>query len=78
MGGQGKEWTRCLLDDLRAFGINTDQWTIVAQDEEEWCKTDEQGAERFMVNWIAADKSRNGLRHAVVYVRTYREGQNRG
>ena len=26
----------CLLDDLRAFGIfNTDQWTTVAQDEEE-------------------------------------------
>ena len=31
-GGQGKEWMGCLLDDLRAFGI--DPWTIAAQDED--------------------------------------------
>ena len=24
VGGQGKEWTGCFLDDLRAFGINAD------------------------------------------------------
>ena len=24
----------CFLDDLRAFGINADQWTTAAQDEE--------------------------------------------
>ena len=33
VGGKEKEWMRCLLDDLRAFGINTDQWTPAAQDE---------------------------------------------
>ena len=33
VGGQGKEWMRCLLDDIRAFGINVDQWTTAAQDE---------------------------------------------
>ena len=27
VGGQEKEWMRCFLDDLRAFGINADQWT---------------------------------------------------
>ena len=27
MGGQGKKRTVCFLDDLRAFGINADQWT---------------------------------------------------
>ena len=70
MGGQEKEWTGCLLDDLRCFGINADQWAIVAPDEEEWRKTDEQRAERFMVNCITAEKARDGLRHAVVYVRT--------
>ena len=48
---------RCLLDDLGAFGINADQRTTVAEDEEE----------RFMVNWIAAEKARGGLQHAVVY-----------
>ena len=46
--GQEKEWMRCFLDDLRAFGINADQWTTVAQGEGEWRKTAEQGAERFM------------------------------
>ena len=66
VGGQRKEWMGCLLDDLRAFGINTDQWMTAAQDEGEWRKTAEQGAERFMVKWIAADKVRAGLRYAVI------------
>ena len=35
VGGQEKEWMGCVLDDLRAFGINADQWTTVAQDEGE-------------------------------------------
>ena len=38
-GGQEKEeWMGFLLDDLRAFGIETDQWRIAAQDAEEWHK----------------------------------------
>ena len=57
----------CFLDDLRAFDINADQlWTTAAQDEGEWRRTVEQGAEHFMVKWIAAEKARAGLRHAVV------------
>ena len=56
----------CFLDDLRAFGINDDQWTSAAQDEGGWHRTAEQGAERFMAKWIAAVKVRDGLRHAVV------------
>ena len=35
VGGQGKEWMGCFLDDLRAFGINADQWTTTAQDKVE-------------------------------------------
>ena len=66
MGGQEKEWTGCFLDDLRAFGIKVDQWTTAAQDEREWRRTAEQGAEHFMVKWIVADKTKPGLRHAVV------------
>ena len=27
VGAQEKEWMGCFLDDLRAFGINADQWT---------------------------------------------------
>ena len=35
VGGQGKKSMGCSLDDLRAFGINADQWTTAAQDERE-------------------------------------------
>ena len=56
----------CFPDDLRAFGISTDQWTTAAQDEGEWCRTAEQGAEHFMAKWIAAEEARAGLRHSVV------------
>ena len=66
VGGQEKEWMRCFLDNLRAFGINADQWTTAAQDEGGWCRTAEQGAEHFMAKWIFAEKTKAGLRHAVV------------
>ena len=55
-----------MLDDLRAFGINADQWTTAAQDEGEWRRTAEQGAEHFMAKWIVAEKIKAELRHAVV------------
>ena len=44
-GGGQKEWMGCFLDDLKAFGIDVDQWTTAAQDEGEWRRTAEQGAE---------------------------------
>ena len=68
VGGQKKEWMECFLDDLRAFGINTDQLTTTAQDEGEWRRTAEQEAERFMAKLIATEKTRAGLRHAIVLV----------
>ena len=52
----------CFLDDLRAFGINADQWTTAAQDEGEW----RRAAEHFMAKWIAVEKAKAGLRHGVV------------
>ena len=64
--GQEKKWTGCFLDDLRAFGINADQWTTAAQDEREWRRTVETEAEHFMAKWIVAEKTKAGLRHAVV------------
>ena len=66
VGGQEKEWMGCFLDDLRAFGINADQWTTAAQDEGEWSRTAEQGAKHVMAKWIAAEETRAGPRHAVV------------
>ena len=67
VGGQERVWMGCFLDDLRAFGINADQWATAAQDEGEWRKTAEQGAEHFMAKWIVAEKTKAGLRHAVVF-----------
>ena len=56
----------CFLDDLRAFGINADQWMTAAQDEWGWCKTIEQRTEHFTAKWIAAERARDRLPHAVV------------
>ena len=67
VGGQEKEWMGCFLDDLRAFGIDADQWTTAAQDEMGWLRTAELGAEHFMVRWIAAEKAKAGLLHAVAW-----------
>ena len=66
VGGEEKKWMGFFPDDLRAFGINADQWTTVAQDEGEWRRTAEQGAEYFMAKWTVAEKTKAGLRHAVV------------
>ena len=44
----------------------TSEWTTAAQDEGSWRRAAEQGAERFMAKWIAAEKARAGLRHAAV------------
>ena len=59
VGGAGKivDWVGCLLENLRAFGINADQWTTPAQDKRERRKT----AEQFMATWIASEKARAGL-----------------
>ena len=65
-GVKAKEWIGYLLDDLRAFDVNADQWTSAAQDERKWYKTVEQGAERSMAKWVTVEKARAGLRHAVV------------
>ena len=32
VGGHGKKWIGCLLDGLRSFGINADQWTTAARE----------------------------------------------
>ena len=65
-GQEKEEWMGCFLDDLRAFGIDADQWMTAAQDEGEWRRTGEQGAEYFMAKWIAVEIAKAGLRQAVV------------
>ena len=67
----------CLLDDLRAFGIHTDQRTAAAQDKGEWRKTAEQGSERFEAKRLAAEKARARRRHAVVSLNVTRRTKER-
>ena len=77
VGGQEEEWMGCFLDNLRAFGINADQWKTAAQDEGEWRRTAEQGAEHFMRNGSLQRKP--GLDYGMQsYARTWREGPRRG
>ena len=64
--GPGKRVDGCFLDGLRAFGINANQWTTAARDEGEWRRAAEQGAKYFVAKWIAAEKAKAELRHAVV------------
>ena len=66
VGCREKEWMEYFLDDLRAFGLSTDQWTTAAQDDGEWRRRAVQGAEDFVAKWIAAETAKAGLRHAVV------------
>ena len=71
VGGAGKrvDWV-CLSDDLRAFGINADQWTTAAQDEgiSKWCRI---GGTRGGTFHGEMDRCRESqgwtTRHAVVY-----------
>ena len=60
VGRQKKERMGYLLDDLRAFDINADEWykTTAIQDKGGWYKTAEQGAGRFMAKWTVAKSVR--------------------
>ena len=70
MGGQERERIECLPDDLRAFSINADHWSPAAQDEGEWRRTAEQGAECFIAKLIAAEKAKQRMVSLFVLVRS--------
>ena len=77
MGGQEKEWTRYLLDDLRAFGINADQWTTAAQDEGGRSKTEEHCRE-WNVSWVTGSLKRNpGLDYGMQLYMFERDGTDK-
>ena len=48
VGGEEKESMGCFLDDLKAFGINADQWTTAARDEGEWGRMRDK---RWNISW---------------------------
>lgn len=51
-GVQENEWMGCPLNDLGYYGIQTNKWTNVAQDEGEWHKRASQGADSYMTKWM--------------------------
>ena len=48
MGAAVKQMDGVLSNDLKALGINADQWTTADQNDAERCKAAEQGANNFM------------------------------
>ena len=51
-GGKEKEWTDCMADDLRLFGIGDGEgWKTVALVPSKWCKVLMEGGRTFMATW---------------------------
>ena len=66
-GGEEKEWTDCVADDLRLFGITGD-WSTAALDPGVWYGTVHEGGCRFIAAWVKeeenASKQRSKKREA--------------
>ena len=54
-GGKEKEWTECVADDLRLFGITGD-WSTTALDPGAWYSTVHEGGCRFMAAWVREEE----------------------
>ena len=54
-GGKEKEWTDCVADDLRLFGITGD-WSTAALDPWLWYSAVHEGGCRFMAAWWVKKK----------------------
>ena len=54
-GETEKEWTDCVADDLRLFGITGD-WSTVALDPGVWYSTVHGGGCRFMAAWVGEER----------------------
>ena len=55
-GGEEKEWTDYVADDLRLFGITGD-WSTAALDPEVWYSAVHEGGCRFMVAWVKEEEN---------------------
>ena len=53
-GGEEKEWTDYLQNDIRAFDI-TGYWKATALEAEVWVETITEGGQRFMAAWRKAE-----------------------
>ena len=60
-GGKEKEWTDCVADDLRLFGVTGD-WKTAALDPGAWYNTVQEGGCRFMAAWVREEANASNER----------------
>ena len=56
-----KEWTDCVTDDLRLFGVTGD-WRTAALDSGAWYNTVQEGGCRFMAAWVREEENASNQR----------------
>ena len=60
-GRKEKEWTHCVADDLRLFGITGD-WSTVALDPGVWYSAEHEGGCRVMAAWVKEEENASNQR----------------
>ena len=55
-GEEENEWTDCVADDLRLFGITRD-WSTTALDPGVWYSAVHEGGCRFMAAWVKEEEN---------------------
>ena len=60
-GGKEKEWTDCVADDLRLFGVTGD-WRTAALDPRAWYNTVQEGGCRYMAAWVREEENASNQR----------------
>ena len=59
--GKEKEWTDCVADDLRLFGVTRD-WRTAALDPAAWYNKVHEGGCRFMAAWVREEENASNQR----------------
>ena len=60
-GGKEKEWTDCVADNLRLFGV-TEGWRTAALDPGAWYNKVHEGGCRFMAAWVREEENASNQR----------------
>ena len=60
-GGKEKEWTDCVADDLRLFGVTGD-WKTAALDPGAWYNTVQEGGCRCIAAWVREEDNASNQR----------------
>ena len=72
-GGKEKEWTDCVADDLRLFGVTGD-WRTAALDPGAWYSIVHEGGCRFMAAWVRCSYRVMNVRRSYLRIRLNAHG----